>query len=143
MTTSTSTRPATAPVRRGPRTGFLWLLRILLVPYAALLVAQPLLAGRFLEGSFESLKPHGDIGSMLIPLTWVVLVAAVLAWRPGRLGAFPLAVTALLSVLVVIQVVAGYSRTLGVHLPLGVGIVATGLALLGWAWSPRRTRGAA
>jgi hypothetical protein len=118
-------------------------LRVLLVPYAALLVAQPVLAGRFLEGSFEALKPHGDIGGGLIPLTWMVLIAAVLTWRPGRLGAFPLVASGLLSVLMIVQVTAGYSRALGVHLPLGVAIVATGIAMLGWAWSPRRKRGAA
>jgi hypothetical protein len=142
--TSTTTPPVTASARSGARrTGFIWPLRLLLVPYAALLVAQPVLAGRFLEGSFDALKPHGDIGGGLVPLTWIVLFAAVLAWRPGRLGAFPLVASGLLSVLVIVQVVAGYSRALGVHLPLGVAIVATGVAMLGWAWSPRRTRGAA
>lgn len=108
------------------------------MPYAALIVSQPVLAGRFLEGSYEALKPHGAIGGGLIPLTWIVGAAAFLAWRPGRFGPFPLVASGLLSALMIVQVVAGYSRTLGVHLPLGVAIVATGLAMLGWAWSPRR-----
>jgi hypothetical protein len=125
------------------RPRFIWPLRIVLVPYAALLVAQPVLAGRFLEGSFEALRPHGEIGGGLIPLTWLVFFAALLAWRPGRLGALPLATSAVLSVLMIVQVVAGYSRALGVHLPLGVAIIATGLTMLGWAWSPRRLRGVA
>lgn len=129
---------ATEPAR--PRRVFLWPLRVVVLPYAALLAAQPLLAGRFLEGAYEALKPHGAIGGGLIPLTWLVLGASVLVWRPGRFGAFPVVASGLLSVLIVAQVVAGYSRALGVHLPLGVAIVATGLAIAGWAWSPRRLR---
>lgn len=138
MSAPTQLRPAPGAAPSQPRRVLLWPLRIVLVPYAALLVAQPVLAGRFLEGSYEALKPHGAIGGGIIPLTWIVCAAAFLAWRPGRLSPFPLVASGLVSVLTVVQVVAGYNRSLGVHLPLGVAIVATGLAMLGWAWSPRR-----
>ncbi len=105
-----------------------------------LLLAQPILAGRFLDGDFPSLSQHGAVGLLLMGLAWLVVIAAVLAWRPGRLPAWPIAVAAACAFLLPIQLGMGHARMLAVHLILGVGLVAAGVAVAIWAWRPGRAR---
>jgi hypothetical protein len=124
----------------GAATGTLWILRILSGIQAVLLVSQPVLAGRFLDGDFPSLSTHGNVGIGLMGVAWLVVVAAVLAWRPGRLPAWPVAVACACAMLLPIQLGMGHARFLAVHLLLGVGLVAAGVALALWAWRPGRAR---
>lgn len=145
MTTYPPTVAPTPPRAMGPGTpggtiGTLWTLRIASVIQAALLAAQPVLAGRFLDGDYPSLSTHGNVGLGLMGVAWLVVVAAVLAWRPGRLPGWPAAVAAALALLLPMQLGMGHARFLAVHLVLGVGLVAAGVVLAGWAWRPGRAR---
>lgn len=124
----------------GATAGTLWILRLLSGVQAVLLLAQPILAGRFLDGDFPSLSQHGAVGLLLMGLAWLVVIAAVLVWRPGRLPAWPIAVAAACAVLLPIQLGMGHARLLAVHLVLGVGLVAAGVAVAIWAWRPGRAR---
>lgn len=106
--------------------------------------AQPVLIGLFLGGDFDRLATHRLVGGVLIPAAALQLASAVLAWRPGRRSAWPIAVCAAILVAVVIQVSTGYARELGLHVPLGVALVTASVGLVGAAWrSPARSGGRA
>ncbi len=106
----------------------------------SLLIAQPVLAGRFLDGDFPSLATHGGVGIALMLLAWLVVVAALLAWRPGRLPGWPVLVSLACAMLLPIQLGMGHARFLAVHLALGVTLVAAGVVVAAWAWRPGRAK---
>lgn len=110
-----------------------WVVRVGFGLQAALAVTQPLLAGSYLSGNLDAISVHSIIGGTLTPISFVVLILAVLHWWPGRGPAWPALVMAVLVVLIVVQANAGYSRTLGLHVPLGVAIVGTTVGLFGWS----------
>lgn len=120
-----------SPVRRPRLT--LWLLRGILGLHAALAVAQPVLAGSYLSGNVDAIAIHGPIGSALIPIGMLQFVIAVLFWWPGRGPWWPALVSAFLVVAEITQVTAGYARTLGLHIPLGVLITGSVVVLFGWS----------
>ncbi|AKU18850.1 hypothetical protein VV02_11670 [Luteipulveratus mongoliensis] len=118
----------------------LWIYRVVSVLHALLMVAQPILIGRFLEGDFGSLSAHAAVGGIAMLSATLLLVAGVLVWRPGRLGLQPLIWSAAMFVLIPAQLAMGYTRTTSVHIPLGVAIVAGSVALVVWACRPGRAR---
>ena len=71
------------------------------------------------------------------------LIAAGLLWRAGRGPAWPLGASLLICVAEVMQIGAGFSRNLGLHVPLGVTLFGTTAAMTGWAWSARPRAGRA
>lgn len=129
--------------RRRPRLT-LWLLRIAATLHLVLVVAQPVLAGLFLTGNVDAITVHAVVAGILaggeLVLTGIA-VAYVVA--RGRVWVLPVAV--LLFVAVGVQMTAGYSRALQLHIPLGVAIVTTAVFLAVWAWTPAagRPRGGA
>jgi len=105
-------------------------LRVVAAVQAVLVVLQASLAGLSLTGSREALVWHERLGTEYVTLLgMIVLVLAVLNWRPGRAAAWPalLALVALLALL--LQIVTGFERTLGVHLPTGVLIFGANLVI--------------
>lgn len=140
MSPSVGTPVAQAPAHGAATTAAVWALRATSVLNAALMVAQPILIGRFLEGDFGSLAAHQAVGGILTLTATLVLVAAVLALVPGRLGAMPLAVAGALWVLVPAQLALGSTRLTSMHIPLGVALVAGSVWFAGWACTPGRAR---
>ena len=103
-----------------------------------LVVVQASLAGLSLTGSPEALEWHQRIGvEGITSFALVVLLLAVLNWRPGHGPAWPalVALVALLGLL--LQIETGFARTLGVHLPTGVLIFGANLVI---ALKLRRSR---
>jgi hypothetical protein len=134
--------PTAAPTRR-PRIS-LWTLRFLLTGHLLAVLAQPVLAGRFLTGDVDAIEVHGLIGSLLT-LVAMALIAGALAYVVGGRGQlWVLPVTVLLFLAEGFQIGMGYSRQLHLHVPLGVAIVATAVLLAAWVWTPSaaRARGA-
>lgn len=131
-----------APVTgRGTYRATRWVLRVGFAVLAGLAVAQPMLAGSYLSGNLDAIGVHSIIGGTLTPISFVALVLAGLHWWPGRGPAWPALVMAVLVVLIVVQANAGYSRTLGLHVPLGVAIVGTTVGLFGWSvFGPEHSR---
>ena len=72
------------------------------------------------------------VGGTLLLVATVQVPLAVLAWRPGRLPAWPIGVSAALVVAEVAQVALGATGVLAVHVPLGVAIVGTAVTLAVW-----------
>jgi hypothetical protein len=98
-----------------------------------LVLFQAAMAGQFLSGNATALTMH-EIGAHT---TWtvsiIVAIAALVAWRRGRLpGWVALIGGPALPVVFYLQEVAGYVRALSVHVPLGVGLLGLSLVLL-WA----------
>lgn len=123
---------------RRQRPGWRWPLRII-APLLALLVwTQPLLMGLFLGGDFDKLAVHAAVGGGLTGLAGIQFLVAVPAWRPGGLPGWVAAVGAAMWVGAIVQIVAGYQRNLGLHLPLGVAIALAGTSVAVRAWLPPR-----
>jgi hypothetical protein len=129
--------PKAAPARR-PRIS-LWTLRFLLTGHLLAVLAQPVLAGRFLTGDVDAIKVHGLVGSLLA-LGAMSLIAGALAYVVGRGKLWVLPVTVLLFFAEGFQIGMGYSRQLHLHVPLGVAIVVTAVLLAAWVWTPAAAR---
>ena len=107
--------------------------------YALAAVAQPFLAGLFLSGSFSALKAHEVTGQAVGGLGALTLVCAILLWRLRGASRAVVGMSAGVLVAVVLELFLGYQRSLALHVPLGVGIVAgvVRLALLSWRGTAR------
>lgn len=126
--------------RRGVMLTTGWLLRLILSLYAVMAVAQPVLAGSYLSGNFDAISAHGLNGGMLMPAAMLTFPVALCHWLLGRGSGWPVAVVAALFLAQGLQIGMGYSRQLMIHIPLGVAIVATVLAVAVWSWTPRLWR---
>lgn len=112
-----------------------WTFRVLVSLLAIDAYTQAVLAGRFLSGEYGSLLMHRDNATDGVAiLSFVLIVVAIVAWRtkqaPGKL----VVLTVLLSGVIALQIMFGFERTLGVHIPLGVAIIALTTVLTVWAW---------
>ena len=88
---------------------------------AVLVVLQASLAGLSLTGSREALVWHERVGTEYVSLLGIiVLLLAVLNWRPGRGTVWPALVALVAMLALFLQIETGFARTLGVHLPTGV-----------------------
>jgi hypothetical protein len=111
-----------------------WLLRAAVTVEAVLAVAQPIFIGAFLQGNYDALAWHKANATFVGVAAFAMVVAAVLRWRPGRgPGWVPLACV-VIAAAIVVQIVFGYSRTLAIHIPLGVLVVTASVLLLVWSW---------
>ncbi|GAA4858585.1 hypothetical protein [Actinomycetospora straminea] len=109
------------------------LFRVVVLLHAALTLVQPVAAGAVLQASTVGLAVHQAVGGVLLLVAFVQVPVAVLAWRPGRLPAWPIAVSAGLVVVETAQVAVGATGVLAVHVPLGVAIVGAAVGLAWWA----------
>jgi hypothetical protein len=115
-------------------------MRFLLTGHLVAVLAQPVLAGRYLTGDVDAIEVHGLVGSLLSLVAMALIAGAagyVLAGR-GRLWVFPVMV--LLFLAEGLQIGAGHSRELQVHVPLGVAIVVAAVLLAAWVWTPSAAR---
>lgn len=94
---------------------------------------QAATAGQFLSGNAAALAAHEVGAHTAWTVSIVVAIAALVAWRRGRLpGWVALFGGPLLPVLFYLQEVAGFIRALELHVPLGVSLLGLCLVLL-WA----------
>ncbi|CRK57153.1 hypothetical protein [Alloactinosynnema sp. L-07] len=128
MTTTTK-----APLRAST----LWVFRVLCALQFIQLAMQPILAGMFLNGQYSALGMHSSSGGIMMVTGVLQLVAAVVLWRPGRIAGWPIGVAAALLVAELVQLTAGHSRAMALHLPLGTALIIGSLLVTGWAWRKR------
>jgi hypothetical protein len=131
-----ATWPAPAPKPRVT----LWLLRAALTVEAVTAVVQPVLAGRYLSGDFDALAIHAAVAGLLMLATMAAFAAAILYWLAGRGTGWPALILIGLFVAVIVQIAVGALRVLAIHIPLGVAIVATAVALAVWSFRPAAQR---
>jgi hypothetical protein len=134
---------ARPPAARRPAAWPWWLLRAGVGVQALATFGQPLFAGRFLAGDYGSLAAHRAGAVLVLDLSFVQLVTALLAWKWGRAPGGLILTAVAMTTAVTIQLHAGFSHDLGLHIPLGVLVVGVTAWLLVWTWrhGPDRTGG--
>ena len=120
---------------RRPRVS-LQFLRIVLVVHAALVAAQPILAGYFLSGNVDAMNIHGPIGSSVWMVALIQIVVAALYWMPGRGRIWPALLTVVVFLAEFVQLTFGYLQNFAVHVPLGTAIVITVVWMAVWSFRP-------
>jgi putative Ca2+/H+ antiporter (TMEM165/GDT1 family) len=111
-----------------------WLLRVVTALATLSAFIQAVLAGGIVAGRIEALPLHSANGLLLAMVNVVLLVALVLAWRPGGGPVWTLFAGLLLAVATMVQLGLGFSPSLAVHVPLGTTVIFAVLMLLVWAW---------
>ncbi|GAA0946936.1 hypothetical protein [Pseudonocardia zijingensis] len=132
-------QPTTARPTRRPRVS-LWALRFLLTGHLLAVLAQPVLAGRYLTGDVDAMEVHGLVGSLLALVAMALVAGAIAYVLVGRGRLWLLPVTVLVFLAEGFQIGAGHSRQLELHVPLGVAIVVTAVLLAAWVWTPSAAR---
>ncbi len=112
------------------------LFRVIVTVSALLLLAQPVLAGRSLDGDSAALGLHFTVGVAFLGVAILQDIVGLLWWKPaGGAGWVPLvAIASHLTGLA--QMELGHARSLGLHLPVGILLVLLAAALLVGAWTP-------
>ncbi len=107
------------------------LARWVLIVHAALLVAQPFIAGTMLDGrSADAQAWHLNIGMALPTIGFVQIIVTLLAWRLAHWpqGAFTGSIA--VWVLELAQFFIGYlGMPLAMHIPLGLLLVVAGVGM--------------
>ncbi|QIS15675.1 hypothetical protein [Nocardia arthritidis] len=116
------------------KTGYTLALRWVITLHALGAFGQAVLAGRFLSGDYDMVAAHATNATVVGGIGYLQVVVALLVWRPGRGPVWPLAVSVGLVLAETAQILLGYFRGIGVHVPLGVAIIAALMVLLTWAW---------
>jgi hypothetical protein len=119
-----------------------WLMRLLVTVQAVDAFLQPVLAGRFLSGDFAMLTLHRTNGTIVGGVSMGVLVASLIFWRLARPSGWIVLGLALLGPLAGLQILLGFTRVLGIHVPLGVAFITLSAWLVVWLWrnGPDRPR---
>jgi len=123
----------------GPRAS-LWTLRVIVSLHALFALAQPVLAGAYLNGEFDALSYHGINADLVIFFDMVQFVVAVIYCWAGKGSGLPALLSVALFFAEGLQIGMGYERNLLIHIPLGVGIVVLQLALAVWVWRAKARR---
>jgi hypothetical protein len=105
-------------------------LRAILLLHAILVLAQAGFAGQFLAGHAAWVRVHELNAGIIHLVAFVQLVVAVLVWRPGRGPGWPALASLALLLAEEFQLGFGYARILALHVPLGVAIFGSTVALL-------------
>jgi hypothetical protein len=117
----------------------LTVLRVTAVLHAVAICLQPVFAGIYLNGSPDGMRMHEPTGLAIVFLGLAQLLAATIWWRTSGRWQAPV-MSLLILIGEVFQVAMGYSRQLAVHIPLGIALVATTVALAFWINRQRVSR---
>jgi hypothetical protein len=129
-------RPADLAVPAGRPPSWAWrLLRVYATVQAVDAILQPVFEGRFLSGDYAMLAAHSSNGIAVGVLSISQIAVAVVAWRVSRLPSRIVVAMAALGAATALQIALGFSRNLGVHIPLGVAIIAGSARLAAWTWT--------
>ena len=119
-----------APPGAGRRS--LLVLRVVAVLHAVVMLAQPVLAGRYLDGAVYAIALHRENATVVAAFDAAQLVCAVVfAWR-GRGRRWPIWLSLAVAVGVEVQVGFGYASLLFVHVPLGVSLIVAQVVGVVW-----------
>ncbi|MFC3986270.1 MULTISPECIES: hypothetical protein [Streptosporangium] len=116
----TETVPRTTP------TG--WALRVLAGAHTVAIIGQPVFAGTYLTGDYDSLHLHAVGADVVTSIGYLQMIAALTAWIRLR-RAWPFLATTAVVAAETVQYLAGLDGALWLHIPLGV-ITVTALTVL-------------
>ncbi|MEU4765728.1 hypothetical protein AB0H12_20970 [Actinosynnema sp. NPDC023794] len=133
-----ATRPGSAAAPRTTPTG--WVYRAVVSAHVVAVVAQPVFAGAYLTGDFDSLRRHAVGADVTSSIGYVQVIVAIVVWARLR-EAGPFLATMAVVVAETAQYFAGLAGALWLHVPLGVMTVAALVAQFTAVWRrpfPRR-----
>lgn len=125
------------PRPAGRRT--LAVLRGVAVLHAVAMLAQPVLAGQYLDGDLAGITRHQVNAFVVAGLDVLQLVAAIAFGWKGRGAWWPTWASLAIAVLVEVQVGFGYAAMLAVHVPLGVSLTVFQIVVTVWLLGDRAT----
>jgi hypothetical protein len=118
----------------------LWILRLLLAAHLLAVLAQGVLAGRYMTGDLDAIATHEHLGSRLL-LVAAVVIGSALAYVVIMRGRWWVLVSAVLLFLADwAEITIGRLRGLDVHIPLGMALAVGATLFAVWAWSPAAAR---
>jgi hypothetical protein len=114
--------------------------RAIVTVHVVLLLTQPILIGLFLSGGDRAKLQAHEIGGSAVGATGLMLViTSIVVWRIARWQARVVIWCLVLFVAETFQLVMGYDRHLGIHVPLGVLLTVMASFLYAWAYKPQHT----
>ena len=122
--------PGSAAVR-STTTG--WAYRAVVSAHVAAIAGQPVFAGVYLTGDFDSLRWHAVGADVVTSIGYLQVIAAVVVWVRLR-RAWPFLATMAVVVAETVQYFAGLDGALWLHIPLGVMTVAAVVLQFVAAW---------
>jgi hypothetical protein len=135
----TSTDGSTPPERRIGFAVACWTLRIAATIQLILLGSQPIIIGQYLDGRYAMIGVHADVGTALTLLGFLFIgLTSWYALAGGRWWVMPFGLIFVFAI--EIQLGMGYAGQLGIHVPLGVAVIALGVAFGAWVWTPAARR---
>lgn len=122
------------------RPRMLGVLRVGVTLELAAILTQAITAGGLLDHVAAERTMHGT-GALVVNLFGLVmLVGAILVWRPGRGPGWPAIVSAVVFAGGFVQEMLGGAHVLSVHVPFGVTLMALTTWVFVWAWWRRAKR---
>ncbi|HEX6446229.1 MAG TPA: hypothetical protein VF053_14135 [Streptosporangiales bacterium] len=122
-----------APAR--PR--MLTVLRVGVTLELAAILLQAVTAGGMLDHIAAERTMHGTGALVVNVLGLVMLVGAILVWRPGRGPGWPAIVSAIVFAGGFLQEALGGAHVLSLHVPFGMTLMALTTWVFVWAWRRR------
>ncbi|MET8139601.1 hypothetical protein ABZU32_04745 [Sphaerisporangium sp. NPDC005288] len=100
-----------------------WTLRAVVTAHVAAVAGQPVFAGVYLTGDFDSLRLHAVGADVVTSIGYLQVIVAIIVWVRLR-QAWPFLPTVAVVAAETVQYFAGVDGALWLHIPLGVMIVA-------------------
>jgi ABC-type xylose transport system permease subunit len=97
---------------------------------AAMVFLQAVFAGGFLSGRAGLLKAHAVNASLLWLLSIAMFVVCIAAWRGGRSPGWVAAAAGAIWAALEVQIASGESGQLWIHVPLGMVVFGTAVAIV-------------
>jgi hypothetical protein len=123
--------PGSAAVHRTTPIG--WVFRAVVSAHVAAIAGQPVFAGVYLTGDFDSLRWHAVGADVVTSVGYLQVIATVVVWVRLR-RAWPFLATMAVVVAETVQYFAGLDGALWLHIPLGVMTVAAVVLQFTAAW---------
>lgn len=100
-----------------------WVFRAVVSAHVAAIAGQPVFAGVYLTGDFDSLRWHAVGADVVTSLGYLQVIAAIVVWVRLR-QVWPFLGTMAVVAAETVQYFAGLEGALWLHIPLGVMTVA-------------------
>jgi hypothetical protein len=110
-----------------------WAFRAVVTAHVAAIAGQPVFAGVYLTGDFDSLRWHAVGADVVTSIGYLQVIAAVVVWVRLR-RAWPFLATMAVVAAETVQYFAGLDGALWLHIPLGVMTVAAVVLQFVAAW---------
>lgn len=118
-------------VRRTTPTG--WTLRAFVSAHVVAIVGQPVFAGAYLTGDFDSLRWHAVGADVVTSIGYLQVIVAIVVWIRLR-QVWPFLATMAVVAAETVQYFAGLDGALWLHIPLGVMTVVALVVLFITVW---------